>query len=85
MSLADFRDSEDVVEVWEVNERSLEVFLQVGGQWRMSSAGPIAMDHGPLYTRLDRMKLEPHEYDELFNDVCVMADEAIAAMNEKDD
>jgi hypothetical protein len=39
----------------------------------------------PLYGRLDRMKLPAEEYEEIFDDVCVMADEAIAAMNEKDD
>lgn len=44
--------------------------------------GPFALDLMPMFHALDRMGLEPNEYDELLEDVQVMAAVALAAMAE---
>ena len=47
-------------------------------------AGPTGLDHNVLLRRLDRMNLEPGEYDQLDADIRVMEEEALSVMRSND-
>lgn len=83
MALGDYEA--DDIEVWADNWEPVQIFLRLIGQWRFGPGGPVALDHMVLYRRLDRMQLEPERYDQLFDDVCLLADEAISTITQKDD
>jgi hypothetical protein len=55
----------------------------MGTQWRVGAGGATGLDHNVLLRRIDRMKLADEEYDQLYEDVCVMEQEALDTMNEK--
>ncbi|MEH6434283.1 DUF1799 domain-containing protein [Massilia sp. DD77] len=82
-TLADY--PEEQVEIWPENLQAYELFLYMRTQWRGAGMGLIGLDYGPLHHRMDRMKLEPDEYEELEADVQVMEIAAIGAMNDKDE
>jgi hypothetical protein len=46
--------------------------------------GIIGLDYNVLYHKMDRMKLDPHEYDELEADIRMMEAAAMAAMRERE-
>lgn len=74
----------EVVEVWPENEPAYFLFNALGTQWRIGMAGPTGLDHNVLLRRLDRMSLEPDEYDQLDADVRLMESEALSVMHSKD-
>lgn len=50
----------------------------MSGQWRTRADGAAyALDYTPLFMRMDRMSLEPDEWDELFQDVRVLESAAL--------
>lgn len=81
LSRADF--DHEVVEVWPENWQAFALFCALRTQWRVGMAGPTGLDYNTLYHKLDRMRLEPDEYDELESDIQVMEYSALVAMNEK--
>lgn len=72
------------VEVWPENERAYFLFGEIRTQWRVGAMGPTGLDYGVLFQKMDRMKLDPDEYDELEADIRVMEFEALAAMSERE-
>jgi hypothetical protein len=74
----------EAVEVWPENHRAYFLFLALQTQWRVGMAGPTGLDYNTLFHKMDRMRLEPDEYDELEADVRTMEFAALEAMNKKD-
>lgn len=46
--------------------------------------GPTGLDYGVLFQKMDRMKLDPKEYDELESDIRTMEYAALETMSERD-
>lgn len=72
-----------MVEVWEENLPAFQVFCAIGTQWRVGQAGPIGLDYNVLYHKLDRMRLDPDQYDELEADIMIMERAALETMRER--
>jgi hypothetical protein len=72
------------VEVWPENERAYFLFSDLRTQWRMGMGGPYGLDYTVLYAKLDRMRLEPDDRDQLEDDIRTMEFAALGAMAEKD-
>lgn len=73
------------VEVWPENWTAYQLFAFLGTQWRGGGMGLIGLDYTAMWKKMDRMNLEPGEYDELEADVQVMEYAAIAAMSVNQD
>jgi hypothetical protein len=72
------------VEIWPENMAPFDIFNAMCTQWRMGSSGPVGLDYNVLFHKLDRMKLEPDEYERIERSVRVMEDEALTAIWKKD-
>lgn len=54
-------------EAWPENWPACRLFLELCGQWRMASmGGPVAIDYGPLFARMERMRLSDDDWEDLF-------------------
>lgn len=71
----------DPVEIWPDNLRAVNLFAQIGTQWRTGMGGPTGLDYNVLYRRMDRMGLAPDEYDELEADIQAMEGTALNCMH----
>lgn len=75
---------EEAVEVWPENRSAYMLFAQLQTQWRIGMGGATGLDYNTLYHKMDRMKLEPDEYDELEDDIRTMEFAALRAMSERE-
>lgn len=73
-----------VIEVWPENWPAFDLFGRMATQWRIGMNGPSGLDYNVLLRFLDRMRLDPEEYDRLLEDVAVMERQALASMRETD-
>lgn len=48
------------------------LFGRVKTQWRMGGRGPVGLDYGAVYPRLDRMQLSAKEWDSMMDDITEM-------------
>jgi hypothetical protein len=74
----------EAVEVWPENKRAYSLFVELQTQWRVGAAGPTGLDYNTLFHKMDRMRLEPDDYDELEADIRTMEFAALEAMNTKE-
>lgn len=74
----------DPVEVYPENWLALDVFILMGTQWRVGMSGATGLDYSALYPLLDRRTSTQSEWDDLFADVRVCEQAALAEMNRKD-
>lgn len=72
-------DSE-FVEVWPENWQAFRLLADIQTQWRGAGGG---LDYNVLFHKMDRMKLNPEEYDELECDIRAMEQAAMLVMREK--
>jgi hypothetical protein len=72
------------VEVWPENQRAYFLFADIRTQWRVGAMGPTGLDYSVLFQKMDRMKLDPEEYDELESDIRAMEYAALEAMAERE-
>lgn len=82
LTMADF-DSE-AIEVWPENCQAYALFAQLQTQWRVGMGGATGLDYNTLFHKMDRMHLEPDEYEELEDVIRTMEFAALAAMSERD-
>jgi hypothetical protein len=61
------------------------VFMDLCTQWRMGSSGPVGLDYSVLFHKMDRMKLEPDEYERVERAVRIMEDEALTVLWKRED
>lgn len=70
--------SEPVV-IWPENWPAWRLWGELAGQWRTNaSGGVIALDYGVVFARLDRLNLDPLDWEDLFQDIRVMESAALA-------
>lgn len=56
----------------------------MSGQWRIAPSGSVmALDYGPLYARMERMRLDDDDWEELFANFTVIEAAAIKTINAK--
>ncbi|MDN4052910.1 DUF1799 domain-containing protein [Massilia sp. YIM B02763] len=72
------------VEIWPENQGAYFLFAQLQTQWRTGMSGATGLDYNTLFHKMDRMGLEPDEYEDLEDDVRTMEFAALEAMNKKD-
>ncbi len=72
------------VEIWTDNIPAYEMFCSVGTQWRTGGGGATGLDYNVLYRKMDRLNLDPGEYDWLEHDIQVMESAALTAMHSKE-
>jgi hypothetical protein len=72
------------VEVWPENWPAYELFRYMQTQWRAGAMGLIGLDYNTLHWKMDRMGLEPGEFDQLELDVRAMEFAALTAMSGSD-
>jgi hypothetical protein len=58
-----------VAEVWPENWPALQLFLEVGTQWRFSMNGREGLDYSILFRRLDDKGLSRDEWEQFFADI----------------
>jgi hypothetical protein len=68
------------VELWPQSQAPFKVFSDLCTQWRMGPSGPVGLDYGVLFHKLDRMKLDAQEYERVEHAVRVMEDEALSVI-----
>lgn len=73
------------MEVWEENEPAITLFGSISTQWRLGAGGPVGLDYGVMFYRMDRMGLSPDEHEQLFQDMRIVEGEALSEMNNRDD
>lgn len=61
----------------------MNLFIDLATQWRIGMNGPTGLDHGVLFTRLDRMDLTREESDQMERDVRTMEQQALETMSEE--
>lgn len=68
----------DSAEVWPENWGAWSLFSEVSGQWRLNANGsPTALDYTSLFARMDRLRLDDEEWNQLFADVRVIESAAL--------
>lgn len=70
------------VELWQENLPAYELFEFMGTQWRAGTGGATGLDYSVAYQRLDRLHLDPGEYEDRLDSLRVMEFAALAAMAE---
>ncbi|NHZ93548.1 hypothetical protein F2P45_31780 [Massilia sp. CCM 8733] len=68
----------EAVEPWPDNLVPLLLFQFLRTQWRSGAGGPSGLDYTVMHRKMDRMGLDPDEYDQLEHDIQIME---IAALN----
>lgn len=76
---------QETVEVWPENWPAYGLFASLRTQWRVGMGGATGLDYGPLYCKMDRLKLTPEAYDDLEADIQAMEFGALGAMNDRDE
>lgn len=72
----------DPVDVWPENWQAVTLFADLQTQWRVAGMGGLlGLDYNVLFKKLDRMRLNDEQYDQLESDVRVMEFEALATMS----
>jgi len=74
----------DPVEVWPENIQAFTLFGQMQTQWRCGMGGATGLDYVALFHKMDRMRLDPGEYEDLEEDIRSMEHEALRAMSERE-
>jgi hypothetical protein len=74
---------DDVFEVWPENWVASQLFLGIGNQWRVGMSGPVSLDYGVLFHRMDRLKVPDDEYEQLFSDVKELEAAALQVFKKK--
>ena len=69
-----------MVEVWPENWPAWALWCEMSGQWRVGMNGPTALDYGPLFARMDRMRLDDEAWHDLFADIRVIEAAALEQM-----
>lgn len=72
---------EETVEVWPDNVQAVNLLISVRTQWRMGFGGPVGLDYGPVFHKMDRMGLTPERYEELEEEIRTMEQAALAEMH----
>jgi Phage related hypothetical protein (DUF1799) len=70
------------VEIWPENATAFQVFCRLITQWRMGFRGPVALDYNVLPFVFRMARVSRDQWPQVFEQLRVMEDAALAAMNE---
>ena len=73
----------EAVDLWPENDRVLNLFCAVATQWRMGFGGPVGLDYNVVFHLMARMRLADADYDDLFHDLRVAENEALAVITNR--
>ena len=59
------------------------LWCQVSGQWRYDMSGARALDYGPLFTLMDRLRLADADWQQMFSDIRTIERAALDRMHSK--
>lgn len=68
------------IQVWPENWPTFQLFARMSTQWRVGFGGATGLCYEALYPLIDRMNLNPMEWDQVFDDVQEMENAALRAM-----
>ena len=78
-------DDIDTVIYWPENAAAVHLFCRLRTQWRVGGmGGPTGHDYAAVYPLIDRLQLDPDEWDLLLEDIRTLEHAALAVMNTKD-
>lgn len=80
LTAKDFAD-EDTVHVWAENWPAVQLFIDLGTQWRVGPGGFVGLDYNVLFRFIERMDLPPEKAREMEDDVRVMERAALKELN----
>ncbi len=75
-------DFDQEVNIWPENWAAFRCFDTLLTQWRAGPGGIVGLDYGVLFSYLDRQGLSGKAWDQMFNDIRVMEQAALAAIQE---
>ena len=84
MTVEEWEEEQEPVEVWPEHEQAYRLFVGLRTQWRVGFSGPTGLDYGVLYRDLDRLNLTPEQYEELRQEIRVMESAALDEMHRED-
>lgn len=74
-----------MIDIWPDNEKAINLFTTISTQWRTGMSGPTGLDYNVVFTRLERMRLNDADYEQIFEDLRVIEAEALTILNKKTD
>ena len=77
--------TDDDVEVWAEHWQAVQLFIQMGTQWRTGFGGAIGLDYSVLAQLMDWQQIEPSERNMIFEQIRVMESTALNVMYEERD
>jgi hypothetical protein len=75
--------TENVIEILEEHLPAVLLFDEMGTQWRCGPTGAYGLDYNVLFHKLDRMKLNRDEYDELEYQIRILEGAALEEMRKE--
>lgn len=72
-----------MTEVYEDNWLAFDLFTYMGTQWNVGMGGATGMKYEVAHHKLDRMKLDPDEYENRMDDLRIMEATALEVMRER--
>lgn len=73
---------DDEILVLKDNWPAVSLFLEFSTQWRIGAAGPTGLDYGPIFTRMERLRLPDDDWQSLLSDLQILEATALAQMAE---
>jgi hypothetical protein len=74
--------SGDPVEIWPENVETVNVFISMSTQWRVSMSGPTGLDNSALIDTMRLLGVARSRWPEVFAGIRVMEDVALGKMRE---
>lgn len=73
---------EEVIEVWDINWNTFNLFNALTTQWRVGMGGATGLDYSVIPSVGKMLGLKQKQINELFPDLQVMENEALITMGE---
>lgn len=73
-----------MVEVWQEHWQAVDLFCQLGTQWRVGFGGTVGLDYIALNMLLDLHHIKQDKRLELFKKIQILENTALQLMHEKD-
>lgn len=74
-------DVNEEVEIWTCHQTAVELFAQMGTQWRTSFGGLLGLDYTVLFALMELRQIPAAEREELLQQVQIMESAALAVIH----
>jgi len=75
--------SGEAVDVWPDNVEAVNVFIQMGTQWRVGAMGATGLDYTALESLFRLLRIARNDWPKLLDEVRTLEDAALEKMREK--